>query len=313
MNIQNITTKLTQAFFRTSLKVKKSSPEILLITGLVLGAGSIVLACFETLKANEVVEQHEENLEKIDDAWTKVKDGEISLDAYSERDRKRDLTITYAKTAVGFAKLYGPSITLALISATCFVYGHGIMKKRNVALMAAYKTLEEGFNAYRKRVKDEFGDDKDYFFKNGLKSEQITETTTDAEGKTHKEKKTVVNKVDKNSPSIYARFFDESCQQWSKDPEYNLLFLKTQEEYFNNLLHIHGHVFLNEVYDALGIQRTQAGAVVGWVLRNDGEGDNQIDFGIFDKNKERSRAFVNGLERSFLVDPNVDGVIYDKI
>ena len=60
----------------------------------------------------------------------------------------------------------------------------------------------------------------------------------------------------------------------------------------------------------LGIPRSQAGAVVGWVL---GEGDDYIDFGMFDGNNMATRDFVNGYERSILLDFNVDGVIYDLI
>jgi hypothetical protein len=178
-----------------------------------------------------------------------------------------------------------------------------------VAVMAAYKAIEEGFSAYRKRVVEEYGEEKDFVLKNGLRSEQIEETVVDAE--TGKSKKVKTNKygVDPNGISVYARFYDESCKQWSKTPEYNLMFLKAQQNYFNDMLKARGHVFLNEVYDALGIERTKAAACSGWLL---GEGgDNYIDFGLY--NAGRSQAFVNGYENVVLLDFNVDGVIWDLI
>ena len=143
-----------------------------------------------------------------------------------------------------------------------------------------------------------------------LKYEQVIETTVDENGKTHKIKKNKLNTDDTNGISVYARFFDEACTQWSKTPEYNFLTLKSQQNYFNSLLQSRGHVFLNEVYDALGIPRTQAGSIVGWAI---GNGDNFVDFGIFNGDRTKVRDFVNGYERSILLDFNVDGVIYDLI
>lgn len=114
-----------------------------------------------------------------------------------------------------------------------------------------------------------------------------------------------------DSVSQYARFFDEGSPAWSKDSEYNLMFLKQQQQYANDLLKKRGHIFLNEIYDMLGIPRTKAGAVVGWVYdENNPIGDNYVSFGITD---ERNANFVNGYEKSVLLDFNVDGNIWDKI
>ena len=84
-----------------------------------------------------------------------------------------------------------------------------------------------------------------------------------------------------------------------------------QQTFFNDLLLSRGHLFLNEVYDQIGIDRTKAGQVVGWVVSKDG--DNFVDFGLFDGSTQEKRMFVNGHENSVLLDFNVDGVIYDKI
>jgi hypothetical protein len=86
------------------------------------------------------------------------------------------------------------------------------------------------------------------------------------------------------------------------------MFLQCQQNYFNQQLKARGHVFLNEIYDAIGLERSKAGTIVGWVT--DGNGDGYIDFGMFE---DASRRFINGIEPSILLDFNVDGVIYDLI
>jgi hypothetical protein len=158
-------------------------------------------------------------------------------------------------------------------------------------------------------VIEEFGEEKDKQYRTGVHVIPKGSTIIDAEGN-QKKSKEEVRTVDPNGVSVNARFFDETCPQWSKTAEYNLAFLKCQQNYANDLLHSRGHIFLNEVYDMLGIPRSQAGSVVGWVK---GNGDDYIDFGIFDVTDGRKRDFVNGYERNILLDFNVDGIIYNLI
>ena len=88
------------------------------------------------------------------------------------------------------------------------------------------------------------------------------------------------------------------------------MFLKQQQSYANDLLKSRGHLFLNEVYDLLGIQRTKAGNIVGWIYdEKNPVGDNFVDFGIYDINRPKNRDFVNGYERTIILDFNVDGDI----
>jgi len=304
-NLSNAVSKVTG---RGGLILKKYSPEILMVVGITGVVGSTILACKATLKVEEVLDEHQEKIDRIASGWEKVMDGDVPAENYTEEAHTRDLTVTYLQTSVEFIKLYGPAVTLGVASIGCVVGAHGIMKKRNVALMAAYKAVEEGFSAYRKRVIEEHGEDIDYMYTNGLRVEEITETETTKSGKTKEVKKQQVVK-DSDGLSVYARIFDDGCKQWSKDPSYNLMLLRSQQNYFNDMLKIRGHVFLNEVYDALGIDRTTAGAMVGWCL---GNGDDYIDFGLYDENGRNSR-FINGTERTPILDFNVDGVIYDMI
>ena len=131
---------------------------------------------------------------------------------------------------------------------------------------------------------------------------------------TKESKKEVVemdDKIKNKEFSDYARFFDESCPAWEKDAEYNLMYLKKQQTYCNDLLKMKGHLFLNDVYDMLGIPKIKAGQVVGWIYDEKNPiGDNYVDFGLY---KERNEDFINGFENVALLEFNVDGNILDRI
>ena len=306
MNLNKITTVLSNKASRSVLVVKKFSPEILVGVGIVGLIGSTVMACNATLKVDAVLAVAKEKKDKIDKA-----SATMNHDVYTEQDRQKDLVITYVQTGADFVKLYGPAVLLGSVSIACILGSYNIMRKRNIAVVAAYKVLKDGFDKYRERVVEDLGVDKDLEYRHGTKMESVEEVVTDPETGKKKKLKKLVPTYDSNHVSQYARFFDESCPDWSKTPEYNLLFLKTKQNYANDLLHSRGHVFLNEVYAELGMKHTQEGSVVGWVLSEDS--DNFVDFGMFDVRRKAAREFVNGEERSILLDFNVDGIIWDKI
>jgi hypothetical protein len=324
MKLEMIRNVITRKTGRGLLITKKYSPEILLITGIVGIGVSTVLACRATLKADEVLEDAKSKLDRVHRAKEMIDkvDEDKDMVKYTEDDYKKDLAVTYIQTGWNFVKLYGPSVTLGAASIACILVSHGIMKKRNLALVAAYKAVEGSFAEYRKRVIEEFGQKKDWMLRNGIKEEVVDAIEVDENGKKKKVKKTV-EVQDPNGISMYAKYFDENNINWSDVPEYNLTFLKCQQQFANDLLHSRGHIFLNEIYDMLAIQRTPAGSQVGWV---DGNGDSFVDFGIYndsvtgyvndhvnDTIAEQRRDFVNGHKNSILLDFNVDGVIYDMI
>lgn len=305
-----IVNALSNKFARTGLKLKKHSPEILVITGIIGVVSSAVMACKATTKLNGILEETKETIDTIH----KYADDESMADRYTQEDTKKDLTITYVQTGLKIAKLYAPAIIIGAASITGILASNNILRKRNVALAAAYAAVDKSFKEYRGRVVERFGKEVDHQLRHNIKVEKIEEIITDPEtGKEKKVKKTVeVAGVD--GYSDYARFFDDGCKGWVKDSEYNLMFLRAQQQYANDLLVARGHVFLNEVYDMLGIPRTKAGQVVGWVYNKDNPvGDNYVSFGIYDLHRETNRNFVNGYERTILLDFNVDGNILDLI
>lgn len=295
---------------RTGLKLKKYSPEILVGAGIVGVVASAVMACKATTKIDEVLSETKDNLEKT----KKYVEKNGYSDRYTEDDHKKDTTIYYAKGGLELVKLYAPAVALGTLSITAILAGHNVLRKRNVALAAAYATIDKGFKEYRGRVIERFGKELDRELKYNIKSKEIEETVVNEDGTETTVKKTV-NVGDPNYVSDYARFFDDGCNGWTKDPEFNLMFLKDQQRYANDILQSKGHLFLNEVYDMLGIPRTQAGQIVGWIYdKKHPVGDNFVDFGIYnDLYSSRNRDFVNGIERTILLDFNVDGNILDLI
>lgn len=306
-----------QTLIRTTNKIglilKKNSPKILMGVGIAGSVVSTVLACKATLKVKDILDEKNETIEQIHNC---VEDETVD---YNEEDKKKDLTILYAQTGVKLAKLYLPSIALGALSIASIISGYKILNTRNVALAAAYTVVDKGFKNYRKNVVERFGEEVDRELRHNIKAKQIEEKYIDKDGNEKTRKKKVYEIAEDKKPgegiSEYAKFFDEwNTDEHSKDPEYNLMFLRKQQDYANEVLKHQGYLFLNEVYDMLGIPRTQAGQVVGWIYdENNPTGDNYVDFGIYDLHDQQKRDFVNGLERNILLDFNVDGVIYNKI
>lgn len=309
MNKTEIMANLTRTFNRTGLKLKKHSPEILLAAGVVGVVTSGVMACKATLKVEEIIDDTKHKIDTIHE----VSADPTMAEKYSEEDSKKDLAIVYTQTAIKLVKLYGPSVALAGVSLGCMIGSNRILNKRNVALAAAYATVDKGFKEYRGRVIERFGKELDKELKYGIKAKEIEEVSVDEKGKEVSTKSTV-EVMDPNSYSPYSIIFDDGNTGWDPDPELTKYFLIQQQNWANDRLKAKGHLFLNEVYDMLGAKRTKAGAQVGWVYdEKNPVGDNYVDFGIFDIYNPKSRDFVNGYEKVIVLDFNVDGIILDLI
>lgn len=309
----NIVNKASRAFHTVGFTLKKHSPEILAVVGTGLAIGGAVMACKATLKVNDIVDEAKDSLDKIhavvEDGNMVCKDGNV----YNEEDAKKDTAIVYANTAYKLVKLYGPSVVVGTLGLGCLLTSNNILRKRNIALAAAYTTIDKGFKEYRGRVIERFGERIDKELKYNIKAKEVEETIINEDGSEEVVKKTI-DVVDGERPqySDFARFFDVGNPYWEKDPEYNLTFLKQQERYANEKLQSQGYLFLNDVYRLLGIPETKAGQVVGWTYNEVcPNGDNYVDFGLTDVHKPGVRDFVNGYERTILLDFNVDGAILD--
>lgn len=283
-----IPSAVTAKAARQVLLVQKHSPQILFYGGLVGAVTSTVLACKATLKLNDVLDDIEYDVSDV-----KRHRDEDTTDYY------KDLVYIYAKGAYRVSRLYGPAFVVGSLSVSALTGSHITLTRRNAGLTAAYAATNQAFDEYRERVKEALGEEKERDIKHAIE----IQTVEDENGK-----KIKLMTADPNKWSMYARFFEESNVNWKPTAELNRIFIQAQQNYCNHLLHARGHVFLNEVYDMLGLERCKAGQMVGWVA-NQG-GDNYIDFGMFEAT---NADFINGYEKNIILDFNVDGVVIDQI
>lgn len=321
MKKDEIMNKMSGAFSNISFKMKKHSPEILMVAGVAGVVVSAVMACKATLKVDAVMDETKEKMDKIHKA---EEDGATeSGEDYFIEDAKKDTAIVYAQTGLKLAKIYAPAVVIGALSITSILASNNILRKRNVALAAAYATVDKSFKEYRNRVIEKFGQEIDRELKYNIKAEKVTATEVDEE--TGKEKKVKKNTfvVNPSDVSGYARFFEKYTvdedgnsilnPHWEPNNEYNIMFIKAQESYANDLLKAKKRLFLNDVYEMLGLPQTKAGQVVGWVYDKDNPvGDNYVDFGLYTDNLSYS-DFVNGLDPAILLDFNVDGNIWEMM
>lgn len=286
------------------MKLKKHSPEILVVAGIAGTVVSAVLACKATTKVAEILDETKGTLDTIHDG---METGAINGQEYTTEDGKKDTVVVYAQTGMKLAKLYGPAIILGTLSITSILTSNNILRKRNVALGAAYAAIDKSFKEYRGRVIERFGEQVDTELKYGIKAKKFEEIEVDPEtGKEKKVKKTVMV-ADPNLQSDYAVYFDSKSRNYETNPDYNRMFLKAQQAFANDKLQTRGHLFLNEVLDDLDLPRTPAGQIVGWT--KDGP-DGYVNFRIVEVERETEDGRH---EPTLLLDFNVEGNIWEKM
>lgn len=307
MNKNEIVKKASSALGKVNIKLRKHSPELLIAAGVVGTVVSTVLACKVTTKLSTILDESKGNIETIH----KCENDKEMEERYSQEDAKKDLAIVYIQTGVKIAKLYAPAVVLGTISIAGIVASNNILRKRNVALAAAYATVDKSFKEYRSRVVERFGDDVDKELRYNIKAKKIEEMIKDPESGKEKKSKTTVNVA---APTVddYARFFDKTCRHYEENMNYNLMLLRSQQQLANDKLVADGFLFLSDVYDMLGITRTKMSQSVGWIYKPDGNsnGDNFVDFGVMVVKRETEDG---GYEDAILMNFNVDGPILDLI
>lgn len=303
--------KIRTAATNLKTKANANSPEILIVAGIVGVIGATITACTATTKACEILDEAKENLESVHNVANN--DELCKKHNYTPEVRRKDVALIYAQTSFKLMTCYAPAMILGGLSITSILTSHRIMRKRNAALTTAFAATSKAFSEYRGRVVERFGVDVDNELRYNVKAKKIEETVNDENGKTKKVKKTV-DVVDTNAATDYTQFaLDSSKSWWNDNPDYNMMFLKSEQQYATDKLRSSNHVFLNDILERLDIPKTPEGQLAGWVWtpgHDEDMGDGFVDFKIRQTFRE-NLDFPDGIEPIITLDFNCDGNIFE--
>ena len=298
------TKTLRKSFKKAQLTVRKHSPEILMVAGVIGTVAGAVMACKETLELEDVLDECKQEKMELEEQYA-------MCEKYSEDALKKDQVKLTIKQAAKIVKLYAPSVIMEVTSIGVIFASNDIMRKRNASMAAAYATLNSMYKRYRQNVIESYGEEVDKDMRFGVKHEKVTEI--DEDGNKVKIDARIVD-LDNTALAIsdYSRFFQSGCKGFdASSGRYNLLYLKGIQAMFNNKLIADGYVMLNDVYRELGFDTIPEGWSIGWVYDETNPiGDNYIDFGLYEARNKNQRA-VNDWEPVILMDFNVDGNLYE--
>lgn len=287
---------------RSVLKARKHSPTILVVAGVVGFGTTVVMAVKASRKAEVVINEHKAQRVQIGDVPEKG-----TAPAEVRKEKQREVLALYYNTGFELTKVYGPTLLVGLSSTASILYGHKILHGRHVATMAAYSGLAEQFAAYRGRIRQTLGEKAERDIYNGAHGEYVEDPDHKGEYKL----KPVF--ADGDPSDVVTRpWFDETNAYHSKDPEVTKMWLTGVQRHMNDLLQVRGHLFLNEVLDALYLPRQAEGQQLGWVY-GAGTGDDFVDFGFLSDDSPHAIAFRNGEVDTVRLNFNVDGIVWDLI
>jgi hypothetical protein len=292
---------------RAALQLRSHAPKILFGVGIVGVVATAAATAYATVETNKLLAEARLESEDVKVCYL---DNDGKLIEEKADELKKELAEVWTKFILDTTKAWLPAVGFGVLTIVSLTSSHNILTKRNTALIAAYKSIEQSLNRYRDRVRSELGAERDAEFLHGHERKTVIESDEHGDRAIEVRRAAVTD----DGPSGYARWFDDSSVSWSSTPAYNHIFLRAQQNYANDMLRARGHLFLNEVYAGLGLSHTKAGAIVGWVFdRNNENGDNFVDFGFLSPETDMPYDFNLGKNGAILLDFNVDGIIYDKI
>lgn len=331
--------KKTFALAKETLKDK--APEILVGVGLVSIAAGVVFACKATLKVNEkkeelkneidtTIEEAKETIEKIEEA-TENGENEAGTE-YTPEDGAKDKAGLYAASAkemvatgLKVAKEYAPAAGFLVLGIACVLFSHKILRDRNAKLLAAYAAIDAAFKAYRARVIKDGGEALDRKYMYGTKTVVEEKEVTNAKG----EKETVIEtheEIDYPLGSPYAFVYDQDTTYQYEDADtyndFNRRIIQETQSWANDRLRENGFVFLSDVCKHMSMKTKSKEYeipanfyLVGWYDEPGTEFSNRVDLGIDKSLLDPRFDFVEKgkFRRKIILDPNVDGLIVDKI
>lgn len=258
--------KITQLIGSVKLGARRNAPELLLAGALITGTATVITASRATLKAGEIhahLNEDKASLEYL-----------IQSGGITDENAKAVIRKTYTQYGLELAKTYAVPVALYAGTVAMIFASYKIQKNRQLALSASLAACTAAYNTLVNKLKNgaAFGLTAKEVM-DGVQAREVVDPET-GEVKIEKYQAEAID------TSVYHVRFDRYSAAWEKDKFQNECTLRSEENWANDMLRCQGYLFLNDVYDRLGLPRTKTGQIVGWLLN--GEGDGFVDFGAID-------------------------------
>lgn len=324
--LTNIGENASRLISKAKFKVKKISPELLIIGGVGCVIGATVMACKATKKAEDIMDQVDNDVEAIREKAIEVtgkdENGNDITGVVLTKEDKHDILMTKAYGLGNLVRVYAPAVALGTAGIAMIFTSHGIMKKRNGALLASYNALDAAFRSYRERVlAEEDGKERDRRYLTGERARIESGPVELAEGELDElmnpdeiaeVNRQAMREAHGAALGPYTFIFDQFTSSfWSSYALNNLNRIRQVEQWANSQLRLNGHVFLNDVLDELGMDKVPWGQLVGWI-RGSADGDAMIEF-LAEEQEASINCDIGTACRPIYLDFNCEGLIWTKI
>lgn len=242
--------KLAQVGVKVGMHLIKHSHTYLTVAGAAGSIGTVVLTVKATHKMDDLNAKYKETTELI----------ETNAAGFDEETVKQDLASAHVDYMVQSTKIIAPVALLGVASLACFGLAWGISSNRIKALAGAYSVLKLEYDKYREATREEVGEEKEQeiYLEAKERTRQVLEQAS---------------KVDKFG--LHGRWFDESAEFVKDDLAYDRTYIEKARKKMEDLLGRRGYILLNDLFDALAMDRTKDGMWLGWKI---GDG-----FDLFEK------------------------------
>lgn len=277
------------------------NPKLMMGIGLAGFFGAIGLTVVGVIEAQKVHKEYKEEREKLTDKFNAQKDEDGETLPAKKNPATQDFGKLFIKTMAKYVISFAPAAGAAILGTMCVTKSYKTLTARVMGLTAVCGSLKATLDKIHERVVEDAGEAKWQEYRYGIKEKEIEEV--DEKGKVSKVK---INVAESEKDLDGLIIFDERSDYWEPEPDFPMYFIKLRQQLLTNQLVASGNLFLNEVFDALGLPRTEEGAVTGWVM---GEGDEYVDL------RPRVIKVKDGIgyHSTIVLDPNHDGVIIDKL
>ena len=293
-------------------KLAQKAPVLYLAGGIVCIVGGTVYAIAKSDSAHNIMDTFQNEMDEIHKNEEIADKRQNPEQWYPQADRKKHKKACYGHMIKSMAKLYLPVLLLEMVGVLAICHSHKLITKQAAALSASLATVTNQFNTYRKRVEDKYGKEAEEAIFYGFEDHEVTEVIQNPDGT-----ETSVTKQVKTADPVsrWARFIDECCGLWEKNPHYTIDNVRVRLSTLDRMLKTYGFLTMNDIYKQLDLPLDAVDGNI-WGIVYDPLNENKF-MAYFDKlysvSTQATRRFINGYEDVLLIDIQPEGQLSELL